>query len=81
MGMEGLSRLWECGKIKIENIRAEELPLVFSLVRKYRSPPMDLADATLVVIADRLHTRTIFTADSDFRVYRLAGNKAFTLIP
>ena len=42
---------------------------------------MDFADATLVVLAERLRTRRIFTLDADFRVYRLRGRSSFELIP
>ena len=40
------------------------------LLKKYRDVPMDLADACLVDLADRLGTGRILTLDSDFEVYR-----------
>jgi predicted nucleic acid-binding protein len=46
------------------------------LMDKYADQPMDFADATLVVLAERLRVTSIFTIDRDFRVYR-AGRKAF----
>jgi uncharacterized protein len=51
------------------------------LMRKYRDLPMDLADATLVALAEAERTRRIFTLDSDFRVYRMAGRKGFEVVP
>jgi len=43
---------------------------------------MDLADASLVRLAEREHLQTVFTLDHrDFRVYRLPHGKHFTLIP
>jgi predicted nucleic acid-binding protein len=44
----------------------------FDLVIQYHEVPMDLADASLVVAAERLATRRIFTIDRrDFYVYRI----------
>jgi predicted nucleic acid-binding protein len=42
---------------------------------------MDLADASLVAIADERQMRTIFTLDEDFRVYRLIDGRAFSIVP
>ncbi len=42
---------------------------------------MDLADASLVVVAQSLRTHRIFTLDSDFFVYRLADGGAFEIVP
>jgi predicted nucleic acid-binding protein len=51
-------------------------------MRKYRDRPMDLADAALVRVAERDRLRTVFTLDhEDFRIYRPAPGKTFTLIP
>lgn len=44
----------------------------FELMEVYGDHPMDLADASLVVAAERLGTRRIFTIDRrDFDVYRV----------
>lgn len=51
------------------------------LMEKYSDLPMDLADATLVALAETLGTRRIFTLDSDFRVYRYKGRQAFEIVP
>ena len=42
---------------------------------------MDLADATLVAIAEARHLRRIFTLDEDFTIYRLHGRLAFETVP
>jgi predicted nucleic acid-binding protein len=44
------------------------------LMEQYRDLPMDLADASLVVTAEVLNRRQIFTLDGDFRIYRFQGN-------
>ena len=50
---------------------------VESLVRKYRSRPISLADACLIRCADVYDEPRILTFDSDFAIYRWARNKAF----
>ena len=52
-----------------------------TLMEKYPDLPMDFADATLVVLAEELNTDLIFTADRDFRVYRIRGRKPFRVVP
>lgn len=52
-----------------------------ALMVKYADLPMDLADASLVVAAEALGLKEIFTLDSDFRIYRLRDGAALTLIP
>jgi predicted nucleic acid-binding protein len=52
-----------------------------TLIEKYCDLPMDLADATLVVLAEELNTDLIFTADRDFGVYRIRGRKQFQSFP
>ena len=43
-----------------------------SLMERYADHPMDLADASLIVAAEALQTRKIFTLDrSDFSSYRI----------
>ena len=47
----------------------------------YRNVPMDLADATLVALAESLGERRVFTVDSDFLIYRTRDGEAFELVP
>jgi predicted nucleic acid-binding protein len=51
------------------------------LMAKYKNVPMDLADATIVAVAEQLKSRVIFTLDSDFSIYRYADRQPFTLVP
>jgi predicted nucleic acid-binding protein len=44
------------------------------LMARYRDHPMDLADATLVALAEASALRTIFTLDEHFRSYRLPNS-------
>ena len=52
------------------------------LIHGYRDLPMDFADATLVVLAEELNTRNVFTTDRrDFGIYRIAGKAKFRIKP
>jgi predicted nucleic acid-binding protein len=57
----------------------------FELMERYADHPMDLADASLVVAAETLGTRTIFTINRrDFTTYRVRrGHRyyAFDVVP
>jgi len=42
------------------------------LIEQYADHPMDLADASLIVAAEALNTRKVFTVDrTDFAAYRI----------
>ena len=49
-----------------------------SMMRRYASLPMDLADATLVLLADHLgHGRILSTDERDFKACRWKQGKPF----
>lgn len=51
-------------------------------MRKYRDLPMDIADASLVRLAEREGLRRVFTTDRrDFNVYRVGRGGRFVIIP
>jgi uncharacterized protein len=51
------------------------------LMETYADRPMDLADATLVALAEERETTRIFTLDADFHVYRIKGRRRFEVVP
>ncbi len=52
------------------------------LMAKFRDPPMDLADAALVRVAEREKIRRVFTLDRrDFSLYRPSGIGRFDIVP
>lgn len=57
------------------------LTRAFELMELYADRPMDLADASLVVAAEDLETRKIFTIDrNDFATYRVRrGHRHYAL--
>jgi len=55
---------------------------IAELMEKYRDLPMDLADAALVALAERLRLRRIFTLDRrGFSIYRLRRLGRFQIVP
>lgn len=76
---EALWRMLNRGDLVIETPR--HLPHIATLMAKYQNVPMDLADASLVALAEDRGLSVIFTLDQDFRIYRLPRGKAFTIIP
>lgn len=52
------------------------------LMHTYRDVPIDLADASLVAIAEEMRVEGVFTLDRrGFQVYRLFGRRAFRILP
>jgi predicted nucleic acid-binding protein len=59
----------------------ESLTDAAALMDKYRDTPMDFADATLVLLAERLRTVRICTLDRrGFRTYRTRRRKSFEIV-
>lgn len=50
------------------------------LMEQYSDRPMDLADATLVLTAEKTGYRQIMTLDSDFLFYRINNQDNFEII-
>jgi len=70
------------GGIEIYPFDKEQHTPCRELMKQYQSLPMDLADATLVVVANILGISQIFTLDhKDFPIYRFKQKRRFTLIP
>jgi predicted nucleic acid-binding protein len=51
------------------------------LMEQYRNVPMDLADASLVAVAEEQRLDVVFTLDSDFLIYRFPDGRAFSITP
>ena len=72
------------GGLEVRYLDAVGLNRAFVLMVRYADHPMDLADASLVVLAETLRLRKVFTLDrNDFATYRIQhGHRqvAFDLI-
>ena len=51
------------------------------LMALYSNVPMDLADASLVAVAESREIRRLFTIDSDFYIYVIANGSVLEVIP
>ena len=51
------------------------------LMDQYADRPMDLADATIVALAEERGDRRIFTLETDFQVYRFRGRQRIETVP
>jgi len=83
-GYSGQQALWQwraAGRLVLQDLSKEETDRMDELMDKYRDLPMDLADASLVAVADQLGMNTIFTLDKDFHIYRLRDSSAFRIVP
>ena len=68
------------GPVEIIDLSSAEIGLAERLMERYQDFPMDLADATLVAIADLREWRKVFTLDSHFFAYRLRDGSALDVI-
>lgn len=72
LGSQGLREFILSGGVEIWFMDPLALERAFSLMERYADHPMDLADASLIVAAEILQTRRIFTVDhNDFFTYRI----------
>jgi hypothetical protein len=67
--------------LRIVELGAEERARTRALMERYHDTPMDLADASLVAVAESLNLRRVFTLDKDFHVYRFRGRHPFEIVP
>ncbi len=83
-GWPGQDALWTMirrGALTLADLDLELALHSADLMGRYRDHPMDLADATLVALADARDLRTIFTLDEHFRAYRLATRRYLHVVP
>jgi uncharacterized protein len=66
--------------LTIQEIQSGDYGRLFALMEQYQDRPMDLADATLVVTAERTGINQILTLDSDFLFYRIDNRESFNII-
>jgi predicted nucleic acid-binding protein len=79
---DALWRLVAQGDVEFAAQGPEQGERLRALMAKYHDRPMDLADASLVVLAEERGLRDVFTLDhADFQVYRLHRRQTFRLWP
>jgi hypothetical protein len=66
------------GEIDVWDIPRDRYDQLPTLMKRYAELPMDLADASLVLLAESLgHGRILTTDERDFRTYRWKSRKPF----
>lgn len=69
------------GGVAVFELAPEHAAAMLDLLQRYRDRPMDLADASLVILAGRLGISDILTVDrADFDAYRLPNGGRFTQV-
>jgi predicted nucleic acid-binding protein len=71
-------KLLQDNEIELFTLDSMHLSTVQRLMQKYADLPMDLADASLVILAEELgHGRILSTDRRDFKTYRWKNHKPF----
>lgn len=77
-----LFALGETGMYVLDELGQSALPWLHGFLRRYGRARPDLADATLVFLAERENIDTVFTLDRrDFSIYRFGRNRTFRILP
>jgi Predicted nucleic acid-binding protein, contains PIN domain len=81
-GLTALLRLVTENVVTCPALDAQAADWIAACVDRYADLKPQLADLTLLYLAEREQIRTIFTLDRrDFLVFKTAGNEVFRLIP
>jgi len=67
--------------LQLAELQGSDVARARALMEKYRDAPMDIADATLVAVAEARRLKRVFTLDSDFEIYRYRGRETFEIVP
>ena len=76
--------LWDMyrdGRLVLYELTPAETSRMAELMERYRDLPMDLADASLVAVAESLDLRQVFTMDRQFYVYWMRDGGALEVMP
>ena len=84
VGWDAQARLWQLildGRLDVYGFTSEDVLRMHSLMQEYADVPMDLADASLLVLAENLELSLVFTIDSHFHAFRLSNGRSFRVTP
>ncbi len=82
LAVEGFLGSFEAGLLRPLELDDHAFPWIRSFLARYRRLEPQVADASLVYLAEREEIDTVFTLDvRDFSIYRLRGNRALRLLP
>ena len=83
-GIRGQGALWSLvhtNRLVVADLSTKAIERSAQLMDKYADRPMDLADATLVALAEEQGHHKVFSLDSDFHIYRIRGRQRFDVVP
>jgi predicted nucleic acid-binding protein len=80
LGREKVLQLVQQKYLEIPFYLSPEVESIRTLMQRYDSVPMSLADACLVKMAEIYTDASVLTLDSDFRIYRKHRNQIIPLI-
>ncbi|NOQ37144.1 MAG: PIN domain-containing protein [Methylococcaceae bacterium] len=71
-------KAYQIDAFEVFDFKKQYLPRLIELMNKYQDLPMDLADGSLVILAEQLgHGKILSTDQRDFNTYRWKQNKPF----
>ena len=76
-----LWKTWQEGRLILRDLTTAETGRVRDLMAQYSDVPMDLADASIVAVAESDGYTKVFSIDTDFRFYRLANGHFLEVVP
>lgn len=77
--IQNLLNLCENNALTLFHLDTHHIPRLKQLMGKYQDPPIDLADASLILLAEELgHGEIVSTDKRDFGAYRWKNHKPFS---
>jgi uncharacterized protein len=77
---DSLWALRRTGRLQLLELTDAAADRMDALMAQYTNVSMDLADASLVALAESRGFQSVFTIDSDFYIYRLADGSVLKVI-
>ena len=77
------NRLWQGrrdGRLVLLEVSHAEADRMGALMAQYSNVPMDIADASLMAVADTRGITRLFTVDNDFYIYRLTDGGVLEVV-
>lgn len=67
----------EAGAVEFVDIKTNDLSYIRKMMEKYQNVPMDFADASLMLISEKLNFQEIISIDKDFFIYRKSDGESY----
>ena len=84
IGYPAQRELWSYatdGLLVFHSLTEAEWERMRDLMERYQDAPMDLADASIVAVAESLALHRVFTLDRHFYAYRTQDGQALEVVP